>query len=565
MSESDSIENPTDADYASAAREAFSAGDFVRATELIAAALSFRPCSEPHLQLLDWILDAAPRPLELVTEQPGMFYGLLAVRARILAHAQRHDEALRLLFDVVAFSPNAPYLEWADTWPAAPESWLGGSLVRFHKAARELAASDPGFASNALQAAGWARRFVARGSSDSAAVAVMASMLLRRLERYSDARDLLEAALARQPHWALWVELGAVERANGSLEAAARAFGEAHSSNPESLPIQQDYADALLALGRLPDAENLYAHALQRHPHDASVRALHLYIRAWLGDPNSRNSLLAIGASNDGARSLVSKLSLLDTELPAPSDGSALTISDAWARGAASPANQRLRVRMRISELEPPSAHVAFELALRSLAREGELVVLRDALPAGGRPAHPLWHWADGRPHPQFPPPPPSVAGLVTDIVSAPFAVDTWWQRLARESPAEAGTAAFLSMLARGVPAPRGVDPVRWLFRVQVLCACGLLHCESASNEPASWQALLNGPDSWIAGAFVVALYASARQDETARRTAIQELDRFLAHAEEWPAALAALARFKLGVAVGPNAEALWRTFQKLF
>lgn len=117
------IDNPTDDDYATAARWALQQKDFRLAVKQASAAVCLRPLHEPHLRLLDEVIARARAPLALLALPDGaIFFGLVAARARALARLERFDEALRALFEVAAFRPDIPFLRWAPAWVAAAKA-----------------------------------------------------------------------------------------------------------------------------------------------------------------------------------------------------------------------------------------------------------------------------------------------------------------------------------------------------------------------------------------------------------------------------------------------------------
>src|SRR5262245_53523543 len=111
------IDDPTDEDFAEAARAALRVKDLRLAMQQVSAAVALRPLHEPYLRLLDDVLRATPGPLSLVElPREGACYGLCAARARALARVGRIDEALGALLQAAAFRPSAPFLVWAVDW-----------------------------------------------------------------------------------------------------------------------------------------------------------------------------------------------------------------------------------------------------------------------------------------------------------------------------------------------------------------------------------------------------------------------------------------------------------------
>ena len=77
------VENPTDADYAAAARWALQQKNLPLAVQQVSAALALNPLHEPHLRLLDDIVARGRGPLLLVElPEKGAFFGICAAFAR---------------------------------------------------------------------------------------------------------------------------------------------------------------------------------------------------------------------------------------------------------------------------------------------------------------------------------------------------------------------------------------------------------------------------------------------------------------------------------------------------
>jgi tetratricopeptide (TPR) repeat protein len=222
LSQGPFIEDPTDEDYASAARAALSAKDHRLALEQAAAAASLRPLHEPHVKLLDEAIAATKGPLQALELKPGgTFFGVVAARARALARLDRTGEALDCLFKATTFSPKTTFLPWGVPWVAH---------------AREVRRVDPkalalsilelvqvGAAVVNLEAAeAIATKVAATAGDGDGALVVARSRILRALGRHEDALALL----AGRADWGSIVERGAVHRDRNELEERVRCFEE---------------------------------------------------------------------------------------------------------------------------------------------------------------------------------------------------------------------------------------------------------------------------------------------------------------------------------------------------
>jgi hypothetical protein len=106
----------TEAEYTAAAQDAAERGDLPLALEQIAAAFSFDPESAAHRALLAFILTKTKNPLALLSPHGSVFFGTVALRARLLAERGELDRAVPLLLQVAAFRPAIPYLAWLHEW-----------------------------------------------------------------------------------------------------------------------------------------------------------------------------------------------------------------------------------------------------------------------------------------------------------------------------------------------------------------------------------------------------------------------------------------------------------------
>lgn len=528
--------DPTDADYAAAARSALSAKDFRLAVEQAAAAVALRPEHEPHVRLLDEVLARAPRPLELVALPPeGAFYGLCAARARVLARLDRTADALDALLQAVAFRPSAAFLPWARAWVkpsrsarrVAPGALAAGMLVLVDAARRH--APGPGVTANLEAALAIAERVQAQHPPDTSLL-VARSRVLRALGRDGEALARLDAE-GDPSSWAVAVERAAIHGERGELRERIVWLERARAARPTELSTYLDLGDAHLDDGEIEPAVEAYMRALELDASSRWAAASLTYARALASGaprdeellprdeelPPRNEELLPRGrgedaAAHERARSLEADLTAYATRLSDPIDPLVGVIRGVHARADAATRSMKLRVRVRADRALAPSAHLAFTHALAQRGREGVLLVEHE----GGAPSPgPLWKEGADAFAPAVPRPPDVVLACVRELAQTPFAWGAWCARAAALSatldPERA--ALFVDAMAYPPEPPSpDVDAVRWVHGFQVAAAV-LTAVGPGPVEPRKQRlcALLAGVDDWSAGAALLGLRALVR------------------------------------------------------
>ncbi|XXY22862.1 hypothetical protein WME88_24930 [Sorangium sp. So ce216] len=515
------IADPTDADYAAAARSALSKKDFRLAIEQASAAVALQPQHEAHLRLLDEVIATARRPIELVMLSPeGAFYGLCAARARVLARLNRVAEALDALFQTAAFRPSAPFLPWACAWVkpsksarrVAPKAVAAGMLA-LTDAARGRA-PDPGVTANLEAALVIAERIQAEHPSDTSLL-VARSRALRALDRDAEALARLDAE-GDPSSWAIAVERAAIHGERGELRARIAWLERARVARPAELSTYLDLGDAHLDDGELEPAVAVYARALEL---DATSR--------WAAASLSYARALASGAPYDAelsererdqntaherARSLEADATAYTTRLSDPIDPLVGVIRGVRARADATGWSVKLRFRVRAERALAPSAYLAFVHALAQCGRDGSLLVEHEqGAPSAGR----LWQPTAAGAAPAVQRPPDEVLAHVNELARTPFEWAAWCDRAVMLSaPLDPERAAmFVDAIAYPPEPPSSdVDAVRWVHAFQiaaaVLAALGPGAVEARKERLCS---LLAGIDDWSAGAALLGLRALAR------------------------------------------------------
>lgn len=368
----------TEAEHVEEAERSFARGELARALEQIAAALSFAPSHPPYLELLEAIAERAAEPLALIPSTSSRFFGLEAVRARLLAREGRLGAALVALLDVVAFRPEVPYLLWAAEWIGRRPDLKGIDAAAIE--ARLACFVDalpsrpgPGSLDNVSVALELAERLGERRPTHRVKLLVLRAMLLRAAGCADEAEVLLGAEAAVHTDARIEAALGALATARGDLFEARSRFEHAARLAPDDASARLDLALTFALRGDALD-ECTAAAALTGDTEEE--RAVLDGAAAVRGDERARERLSALEASGSppAVRLIARRSEEGRTRLPVLDDPVAHASEAALWRAASEAMTGPLVVRIRGGARVAPSLRAAFRAAARDLGRLGDLV-----------------------------------------------------------------------------------------------------------------------------------------------------------------------------------------------
>ncbi len=255
----------TEQQYAAAAAEALADKNYKLALEQLGAALSFAPTAAEHLAMLDLILASVSSPLTLLGNDPKLFFGSAAVKARILARSRDLPKAIELLFDVAEFRPDAGYLAWLAEWSSGDLKGievdrLGRRVARY----LELCSPRPSRTQreNLLGCASLLEALGAVRPKARLALLQLEVAALRRCGERHLALERLSGAAGVEQHTELLGQRGVLERESGELELARATLERACSliatGSTENAAVKSDLADTLMMSGMLAEALAAY-------------------------------------------------------------------------------------------------------------------------------------------------------------------------------------------------------------------------------------------------------------------------------------------------------------------
>lgn len=515
------VENPTDADYARAAREAMRRKNAPLAIEQVTAALAMRPAHEPHLRLLDEILAKFGRPLLLLKlPAEGAFFGTCAARGHALAKLGRFDEAVDALFAATVFSPETPFLPWIERWldePKACRVIAIGTVVRGVTSLTNPPAAGPGAEANLTAALALTERLSDQHPGDED-LATARSRLLRALDRVGEALEVLESS-GELETWGGLVELAAVHGRLGDPRSRRRALERAAALRPGEASTYVDLGDDDLDQGDLERARDHYQRATELDPTRWWPRVASAYASAVV-DGRDMVDLQGVPAELAARTELLaSDAQIVHSRLPDPLDPLVAVIRSV---AASMPDDDgRLVVRVRADRPRAPSAALAFSALMARRGREGELVVQHEP---NSEKFGPLWtamgDRALGEPSPEW-------RKAVSQLAQQPYRWSHWCGRA--ESVAAAAEVSMLDDIRatmvwpEACPAP--VDAVHWIHAQQVAATLLL----ASAPVPATLRlealvGLLEATDDWVGAAAALGLARLAEREPEVEAVVVEAL-----------------------------------------
>ncbi len=491
-------------EYQRSARSAVRCSKWADAWEQAAAAVAIKPISPESDALFELLLSKSPDPLPMLPFNDDSFFGVAALRARVLACRKQWDEALEILVTVVLAQPAAPYLVWAKDWQPSPLTVLE-LAQRVEQAANSetwQACVHPANI-NALV------DLLTVNATLSDPQQVLASTTRIRLRsRVVGARS--SAAQARDEahsagRWPLWAAYAAAMRDWSEWHHAAEGFERAIEICPTETLLHLDLADVRLRLGEFQRADTSYARVLALDPRNDWARSSSAYCRAQQGDESQRQWLRVYAQANPGndrARRLAHHLSVDDTSLPLPLSPVLDTLRRAVLSASRS-ADDVVHVYIPDSQTVPASLARAFIDALAQIGKVGRLIRSEN-----GQLVMPV------RPSSSVDPRDAVVAAKIAELANSAIQREEWTRQAKTMCPRDGAETEALVRLLHAPPPQTRLHPFDWTFRVQVCVACALGWSGVTESEwPQPLLDLLNNTDEWITCAGAVGLSWLARDD----------------------------------------------------
>lgn len=526
------IDNPGSEDYAMAARYALKLKNLRRAIEQIAAALALDPLSQSYLGLLEQILAASRARLQLTSiDGESAFFGMAAVRARVLAQQGEFTEALRLLGGVFAFRPAIPYLEWTREWTKS--AGAAKQLAPEDIAELLIAMVDVDIEpSNDVVTASVKRNFFAVGALAEqvsslhprhAALTIARSRLSTVLGQHTQALQLL-AAEPTCPK--ILAELARLSSDRGDLVAARAACARAATMPMNDRAELIELAALQLELGEAESATSSFGRANSMLT--APLLSAACKYSQWLAsrDQGSANEVHRLATEHEGCRWMSDDIRAYAENLVDPCDPVVPVIRHALNRANGLPVGASARVRIRTRRPLAPSARLAYLLGLQRLGRDGDMLTTPDnnaALTLG-----PLWQDNGNAIAAALQQPDCTILEPLRELALTPFSLADWgrqWRLItSRDCPP---IPALVAAAVNPTLPPDSVHPIEWVSRWQVATAIAIAsHTCPWSERADALLLLLAGEDDWVSVGAALALMLLAQSEPEATEFAVRHLRR---------------------------------------
>jgi tetratricopeptide (TPR) repeat protein len=511
------------------ARMAFMQGDLSHAMSHVAWFLKDDPLHKEGRSLLNQLIQAAHDPLELVPfgekETP---YTIAMARAYIYVQQNRLEEALFLVDQVYRVVPGVPFLAWLPEWFTNLEQVLAvkpetmarfvGSLAEKIREAEEQ--------QYVIEQLSLPLRHYQQVYAHDWQVTSMMSVFLRRMGRLEEATALAKSAYAIAPGYQTAVFLGGAYRANGDVAAAANAFIEAASYNPDDLAIRLDIGDTLCRIGELEAGVAAYKEVLAREPNHPWAKPSFLYYQYFLEPDGSWMEQLKhyAEANPDNQRAGFLRWRLV------PYFAVLLEPADALINSLRQMSEQSFdakEIKFTLSALESPSARLAVERY--QIEKYGkahlEIKVTRLQKPDPRVPKRSvdylLWRYKGTNPEPAVQPASSQVNAAILELAQSRYSTEFWFHK-AYPLASNLGVAAVNDLLGVMVhpPARPETFPIwAWIQRVQVAAAFVIGRLErgwEGSTRKSVLFSLARGPMDWTVEAAIIALAQIAFEEQAA-------------------------------------------------
>lgn len=471
-------------------------------------------------QLLAACEGKASDPVELAPLGENVYFGMVVLRAILLAHSGRAHEGLPLVLRAQAVVPDVDLIAWTDGW-VTDDVVKALDLDDVVQGAFKISPHHP-YTERVIQML--VRTLSTREPHGSLALAT--ARLVRLTGDLDRAISVAEDAHRRGPSYFTCVARGAAYREASRYAEAIRAYEDAVAIEPNDDAVRLDIGDLSIAAGDPERAARAYAEVLTKDPRHEWAWPSQLYLLARDGDEAARHELGRLSAGeNTRAQDLFAKLEPYLFDLRPPRASCVQIAHDAIARGAAPTV-------LTISSIEPPSALATFRDTLARRFDPSKIAVhfkipTPDPRLPRGPVAWQVWTYEQGgalseHAAPALPAPRGDVASAIGELAASRYEPRRW-ATSARDLAKRLGEGAVkdvLAVLAHPPPAPEGAPLGEWRFRVQV--AAAFVACRvgwaSAPAWPASLggrasRALLDGPLDWSTSAAIVALSELALEE----------------------------------------------------
>lgn len=268
-----SVEITPEQDAATAV-EALSAGDLAHATLHIGRALAADASRQDWLHALDQIIAKADDPLALAPIEKVNYSSVVAVHGYILAKQGHVNEALKLIGQVLEYSPTSGYLHWVIGWLEQPDVSRQIDLKPLYLFLSSIAnrieqmAADPAERRGTVDLLLPLVQAAQRCQCPDSEFVFAAVGLLRRVGYESELLPVAEESYRTCVDYFSVNTLAAAYRAASESEHAIAMYQEALTIEPDDRAARLDIADLYAEEANFAEAIRWYGEVVGRFPDD---------------------------------------------------------------------------------------------------------------------------------------------------------------------------------------------------------------------------------------------------------------------------------------------------------
>jgi tetratricopeptide (TPR) repeat protein len=521
-----SVVSPTPAQDLDLARQAIKKGEIHHAAHHLACVVALDPKRPGLAEAIAAWMKLSDTPLSHVDVTNGIYYGVAALRAMVLARLGDSAGAVLLLLQVLAAKPDAPFLDLVGEWLTPP-------VARALPPAPALASMLKWVQHDHLRVGLFplVQRIHEAQPAEGQATWLL-SRLLRMSGKAKEALALLTEVHPVHPSYFTAIGLAAARKETGDVEGCIAANEEALQFRADDIGVRLDLGDTHLELGRFDAARAAYAAVLEQQPnHDWAHPSL-VYLDVREGKLEAVAALEALARdAKPGTRAAVlfDRVRPYVLSLTPPSSSIVNAIVGALQRNFTPK-------KFGVSSLEPASVVASVNDLIPGIAIDFAEVPSPDPRkPRRKLPFKSVWTYEasgfagilggiDLQARPGVAPPAEEVMRAIATIASSAFNRAAWAEA-AQDLGARLGpdaVRAILGAMAYPGPRPEGMTPWDWRFRVQVVAALTLLGVDRGWTNSARQRAfftLLYGPVDWATTAALVAMTELACRVPEQRKT----------------------------------------------
>ena len=257
------------------ARQAFEAGDLIKATHHVCIAISSNPFNPEYLALFDRIINSILNPHDLIPFTPGrIFIEDAAGKAYIHLKQEEFRNGLEILFNIARIKPETPYFVWTIPYLSNPKFFAGVRAETLLTWLIPLQMLPPTGSKGEDLALLW--NYVAQiidafmeKAGKNTYLQWIDTIALRNSRQYNRALNMALDAFSETREMKFALSIAKTYREEGNFEEALKYYSKCIEMEPNNMDLYIDTGDLLINMNQLQRSLEFYEMALKFQPtHD---------------------------------------------------------------------------------------------------------------------------------------------------------------------------------------------------------------------------------------------------------------------------------------------------------